>query len=198
MARTTMSDLITQVRTRINADTADYTIGTANYWDADQIEGVLDRHRLEVWQASVAPLESYDGGGTVQYLDYPLGHEFLEQTDAGTAVFFLEAGDHTKIGTANYSVDYDRGWVSFTADQKGSAYFLTARSYDLNGAAAEIWRQKAARFAESFDFSTDNMRVAHSQKLKHANMMADTFDKLSTRGGFSVSTMIRSDVEVNP
>ena len=196
MARTTMANLITLMRGRINAGTTDYTIGTANYWDADQIEGILDQHRLDIWHETVEPIRTYDSG-TVWYVEYPLPWTFLEATDAGTAIFYVEAGDNTQIGTANWSIDYDRGHVTFTADQKGSAYYFTARSYDLDGAAAEIWRHKAARFAESFDFSTDNMRVAHSQKMKHALDMADYYDKKSQRGGFTVTTVYRSDVDVN-
>jgi hypothetical protein len=48
MSRQGMDDIIGRVRGLIAAGTAEYTLGTAKYWDADQIEQVLDRHRQDL------------------------------------------------------------------------------------------------------------------------------------------------------
>lgn len=196
MARSGMADLISQLRGRVNATHDDYMIGTAKFWDADQTQAVLDMYRTDINRMLVSPVASYNSGGTVQYQDYPSGVEHLEQTTGGTSIFYLEAGDNTKIGTANYSVDYNRGYITFTADQKGSAYYLTGRSYDLNASAAYIWRMKAARFAESFDYATDNMRVSLSQKMQHALKMAEFYEGRSGQS-VNVITIARDDINTS-
>ena len=49
----------------------------------------------------------------------------------------VEDSDGDIIGTANWTADYARGLISFTADQAGTTYFVTGRTYDLNAAAAD-------------------------------------------------------------
>jgi hypothetical protein len=190
MARSTLATLIERVRGMTNAGTADYTIGTAAYWDADHVQDVLDRYRLDVYQEQLGMIEKWVGG-TVQYLEYQSHYTNLEETSGGTAIFYLEDGAGSDIGTSLYSVDYQRGRVTFAADTSGTTYYLTARSYDLNAAAADIWRQKASYFSESaIDFSTDNHRVSNSQVIKNCMDMAARFESMSLP---QVSTLYRSD-----
>lgn len=194
MARSGMSTLIEQVRGLTNAGTADYTEGTSNYWDADQIQVVLDRHRHDHWAVPLSPQLSYTAAGAVQYLDYPLPMTHLEETTGGTAVFILATGSNVPIGTASYTADYTNGYVTFTSDQAGSAVMITCREYDLYGAVAEIWRMKSSQFVEQFDFSTDNTSVKLSQKMQQAEMMAQTFEKKSKWGGVTVGKLVRGDM----
>ena len=85
----------------------------------------------------------------------------LGNLESGTAVFTVQQYNG---GTAPaYTADYNTGVITFTADTEGTAYMLTARSYDVNAAAAEVWRNKAANAAKYFDFSTDNHSVKKSQ-----------------------------------
>ena len=197
MARSTLSDLIHEVRGRIRdgRGTANYTTyGTAQYWDDDQIQGVLDRHRQDIYRCAIAPTQKYNNG-TVIYTDYYLPHKFLERTsEGGSATFYLENAAGAVIGTANYTPDYNRGYVSFSADQAGSVHYLYASSYDVDGAAAEIWRQKAGDYATAVNFSTDNHRVDRGAIIANALKMAEFYEARSSRGGFNVTTMHRSDV----
>lgn len=195
MARTTLADLIAKLRSMTSSGTADFTRGTASFWDADQLQTVLDNHRSDVWGLAVSPQPTYSGG-TVVYVEYPLPVKDIEATDAGTAIFYLETGAHAQIGTANYSVDYQRGQVTFTSNQSGSAVYLNCRHYDLNGAAAQVWGDKAAYHAAQFDFGTDNTNVKHSQQYDHCQAMAAHYFAKSAEA-VNVITMFRSDLEVN-
>lgn len=157
-----MTWLITQVRTLTAAGTAEYQVGTANYWDDDQVQQVLDRHRVDIFRERLDAQPTYAGAGSVAYTIHYSGFGNLE---AGTALF-IEDSVGTKRGTATYSVDHQVGRIEFTADQAGTALYLTARSYDPFGAAAEVLESWAANEARCFDFATDGQSFQASQKAK--------------------------------
>jgi hypothetical protein len=191
-ARTGLTDLLLRVRAMCDAGTADYTQtgGTAVYWDDDQLQLVLDRHRQEVTFAPLEAIPQRVGGGTVEYREYRSEYANFEKTTAGTSIFIVEDGLGANASTADYTPDYARGVVTFTNNQDGTAYYVTGRSYDLNAAAADIWRTKAAQAAKRFDFSTDNHSVSRSQLYKHALEMAAYYEgQQSVR----VTTLFRSD-----
>lgn len=178
----------------VNAGTADYAVGTANYWDDIHIQEVLDRHRVDVYRELLTPRPSIASGGTPVYQDYLSQYHNFEQTSGGTAIFFIEDGTGADSGTANWSADYQRGIVTFVANQAGTAYYLTGRAFDLYGAAADIWRMKASYFAEQFDFSTDNHSISRSQRVKQAMQMAEMYQAKATGSGENTTTLYRSDV----
>jgi hypothetical protein len=71
---------------------------------------------------------------------------------------------------------------------------LTGSSYDLQSAAADVWRRKASHVAPtSFDFSTDNHSVSRSQVYQHCLEMAEFYED---RGANSIQVvpMFRSDL----
>lgn len=195
-ARTGLNDLILQLRGMVNAGTADYAIGTANYWDGDHLQEVLDRHRQEVYHEQLTLVPKYTAGGSVNYFDYQSSFRNFEQTTGGTAVFVVEDSTGADSGTANWSADYARGLISFTSNQAGTVYYLTGRSYNLNGAAADIWRMKAAAVADQFDFSTDNHSMSRSQRIKNYLNMAAMYEAKAGLTGENVITLYRSDVAV--
>jgi len=186
-----MTELIDLVRGMTDTAAGQYTAGTQSYWSTDHVQALLDRHRLDVMHEPLISIDKWVGGGTVQWLEYQSRHRNFEQTDGGTAVFEIENGVGTNVGTASYSVDYPRGRVTFTSDQGGTAYYLTGRSYDLNATAADIWRQKAAHYAAAYDIRTDNHGLTRSQLMKQALEMADIYDQM---GGPQTITLTRSDV----
>jgi hypothetical protein len=161
-----MTDLIDVLRGMTDAGTADYTLGTAIYWDGDQIQRVLDRHVTDIIDYPLTAVGNMSTGGTIIYTEYRMPFANLEKTDGGTAIFYLAATGGSIIGTANYSVDYLNGDVDFVANTRGSTVYMTAHTYNLNAAAADIWGSKAANVAKAFDFSTDNHSVKRSQMMK--------------------------------
>jgi len=192
-ARTGLTELIDVLRGMTEAGTADYTVGTATFWDGDQMQIVLDRHRREIVHEQLSTTQDWSGG-TVNYFDYDSRFGNYEKTTGGTSIFIIEHGTGADVGTANYTVDYFRGRVTFSADTGGSTLYLTGRSYDLDSAAADIWRQKAGHAANLYDFSTDNHSFKRSQYMKHCLEMASHFD---SRGGIGVGIMTRSDIDAS-
>lgn len=190
-ARTTMANLILTMRGMCDVGTDDVTIGGVSYWSDNHIQDVLDSHRLDVWNEPLYIIPSYAGGGSAVYKDYQSEFTNYEETDSGTAIFIVEDAAGNDI-TTGFTPDYQRGHLTFTSDTSGTVYYLTGRSYDLNGAAADIWRRKASHYASSFSFSTDNHRVDRGALINNAAKMADMYDRMAMP---KTSTIYRSDVD---
>ncbi len=189
-ARSGLVDLIEILRGYTDAGSADYSIGTSNYWDNDHIQVVLDRHRLDIYHEPLVPIENW-AGGSIEYREYISTFGYYEKTDGGTAIFIIEDATGADVGTAHYSVDYLRGRIIFNSNTFGSAFYLTGRSYDLNAAAADIWRQKASHYALAYNFSTDSHRLERSKLIEQCLKMAEYYE---SRARLSTTTLTRSDL----
>lgn len=174
MARTGMTTLISYLRDMGVAGTADYTLGTVSYWTDDQLQTILDRHKIFVNQEELIPIDSLNNG-TIQWLEYRSQYGNFEETTGGTAVFVIKNATGETFGTANWTADYANGIITFAADTAGTPYYLTGTSYDINRAASDVWRTKAGHHASGVDFSTDNMTVKRGQLIKNDIDMANYY-----------------------
>lgn len=190
-----MYKLLDQLRTMADAGQDDYQIGSKWFWDDDDLQIILDRSRTDVFGEELQSRHILSGGSTI-YLDYYSQRANYERTTGGTAIFYLRDASGNTIGTADYTPDYERGAIQFAADTGGNAYYLYGRAYDLNRAAADVWRQKAAHFAGQFSFSTDNHRVDAGALYKQALNMAEYYEKMTAT--LNVVTLWRSDVDSDP
>jgi hypothetical protein len=193
MARTGMTALIEELRGMCEAGTAEYTIGTTAYWSDNALQDILDTHRTEYTYELMMTSPVVGTGGTLLYYDYVAPTGYWEATTGGSTIFYLQNGGGTALGTSLWTADYRRGVVTFGSDTAGSTTYMTGRAYDLNAAASEVWRKKAAHYAPtSFNFSTDNHSISREQVYTHCIDMANFF---SGKSGNSIQTieMNRSD-----
>ena len=187
-ARTGMTDLITSLRGMTNAGTADYTVGATTYWSDDQLQAALDAHRMDFYQADLAQITAMESGAVV-WKTYRSPYRNLE---GGTVNFTVIDGLGNVAGTADYSADYPNGIITFSANQAGKIWYLTARAYDIYAAAADVWRMKAAHASAEFDFTTDNHSIKGSQFPAQCLKMADYYERQSmmssllVKGGHTV------------
>jgi len=187
MARTGMSELISQIRAKTDAGTADYSIAGTQYWTDDQIQAMLDRQSTPVRiRLSEVPENQQ---GTAIYRDYVWGDMEVERAGSGTAVWRVVDAGGTVSGTATYAINYDQKKIRFQQNTLPPMY-LESQAFDLNAAAAQIWREKAAHYAARFDVSTDNHNLRRSQLMAHANEMAKHYERMSAP---RIVTMQRSD-----
>ena len=196
-----MTALIARVRSLAAAGTADYTItgqSDGTYWTDDQIQAALDRARADVLDEQLAAVPAVNSGGTVEYTTYKSQWRNLESTTGGTAIHYLRDGTGARVGTALFTADYERGSYTFVASTGGSTLYLTARTYDLYAAAADIWRQKAAHVADRFDFTADGASFKASQLVAQYTDMAKRAEAKATFGGGNTQSvsMYRDDVRV--
>jgi hypothetical protein len=192
-ARTGMANLITELRTMAEAGTSDYSLGSSTFWTDDHLQDVLDLHRTDIVFQPLTPYPTQGAGGTLLYNEYRSSYGMFEQTTGGTAIFYVQDSTGATQGTALWSADYRRGVVTFGSDTAGTSYYLTARSYDVNSAAADVWRRKASHFASAFNFSTDNHTINRAQVYEHCLEMASHFESISG-GAVSVVSLYRGDM----
>ena len=188
-ARTGLADIITVLRGLTQAGTADFAIGTTSYFNDDQLQIVLDRHRMDIDRELLQPVPGVLGGGTLEYKNY---YSQFKNLESGTAIFNLENANGTDYGTALWTADYLNGRVAFGSDTAGSSVFLIGRAYDLNAAAADVWTQKSGAAATMYDFSTDNHSLKRSQYYDHCIKQAAYFSGMSWSNGQSID-LDRSD-----
>jgi len=174
-ARTGMTDIIAELRSLTDAGTAEFTIGTVSFWNDDTLQSVLDSHRVDIDSYSLIPNPRYEAG-TLTYKEYRSVYKWLE---SGTAALTVQNGLNVEVGTAAYTVDCQRGVVTFGTDTKGSSYYLYGRTYNLYAAAADVWERKAAHVAIKFDFSTDNHSIKRSQLYENYMKQSDRYALLA-------------------
>lgn len=189
-ARTGMANNILRLRGMANVGTADYTVAGASYFTDDQLQEVLDANRTDLNRYPMTQVVEYEGG-TAQYFEYRVPYRYFEEAASGSAVWAVEDDDGDFAGTSSYSADYINGIVRFTADQLGTAYWLRGRSYNLNAAAADVWRRKMAWRAEFISFSADDQSFSANQWFTHCAQMVEFYEG---QGGMSVTFVSRSDL----
>ncbi len=194
MARTGMTAIIEELRGLTEAGTAEYSLGTTTYWTDNALQDVLDIHRQDVRFSQLKPYPNQVSGGSLVWYDYLSEYGYLEATTGGTAITYLQDSTGTTLGTALWNADYRRGMFTFVSSAGGTSVYLTSRSYDINAAAADVWRRKAAHYAPtSFNFSTDNHSISRAQVYDHAVDMAAYFENMSG-DGLNVVQRYRSDM----
>lgn len=165
MARSGMVNLVARLR-RLVDDTS------GDVWADDELIETLDAHKLEVRREPLEFDMTRTSGTSYIYTDYRSRYGNFEE---GTAYFKVEDSAGAARGTADYTVNYVTGAVTMTADQKGTALYLTGWSYDLNGAAADCWRERASTKASLYDFSADGNHMSRSQWFKQCREIANDF-----------------------
>lgn len=165
--RTGMASLIARLRRFVNE------AGTATFGDED-LQNILDEHKTRVWREPLAMERTLISSTDYEYKIYRSRYGNFEA--GGTAYFNVEDATGNQRGTSTYTVDYIRGQITMTADQQGSALYLTGWSYDLNGAAADVWREKAGNVAAYYDVSMDGHSLSRSQWTRQCLDMAKYYE----------------------
>jgi len=179
--RAGMYDLIQRLRQLAQASSDEYELHGDTYFSDDHLQDVLDRNRSDIYEEILEPIPQFVAGETI-YRDYPFAGTNAETAASGSAVWVLRDSDGSDVGTANYTVDYMNHRIRFTANTDGGLRFLTYRNYNLNRAAAEVWRMKAANVAGRFDVRSDNHDLKRSQLVKQYLDMAKYYDNLVMQG----------------
>jgi hypothetical protein len=198
MARTGMTAIIQDLRDMTEAGAADWTTTGGTFFADDMLQNILDRHAEPFVYIGLEPEDPVKiSDGTFRWSVYELEDlENIEASTGGTAIFYVQDYLGGTVASANYSMDYRRGVMTLTTPSAlATPYFATGYSYDLNGAAADVWRTKANHASASFDFSTDNHSIKRSQLFDNYMKMADYYRSLSEEGGGGSSDMTRKDTD---
>jgi hypothetical protein len=177
-----MTNLITQVAALVN-DTS-YSSFTQQ-----RIQEILDSYRFDFYQEPLAVTAQQIAAGTVSYHVYNSQYKRLEGTASGTTAFRLYDSTGSAI-TSGYTLDANNGIVRFNATQAGSARYLDARSFDLYGAVAAGWRERASQLTDAYDFRVEGRQYSRSQWFKHCMDMAKQYEAMRSNvaGGWGAVT----------
>lgn len=140
----------------------------AQYTD-DELQTHLDSHATLVYGRSLA-YQAQSVDGTTVYQIAPLGLRDVEGTASGTAYWRLT--DSAGSAVTGYTLDGQNGRLDFDANTQGSALYWTGRSYDLWGAAADVWEHKAGGLADWYSFASGGERYERQQAYDHCKAQA--------------------------
>lgn len=164
----------------------------------DDIEDALDANVTKVIDLPLTWQTEYIGGTTV-YKELQTGLRDFETAESGIDYWCVRR-DTTGVdaGTANYTPDYNTGVIRFTADQGGTIdYTLTARSYDVYSAAADMWMRRQAIYSAAYQFSSDGQSMSRNQLYEQAvKMEKQTRSRAGQnkqRGGLQVGSFYLTD-----
>ena len=177
-----MIDLVDRLRSSIaDTDPNNYAISD------DRLQEILDARRLDFWQDALMPVVTQVGIGSVEYKVYQSSYRNIEGTVGTVSAYRLYDGNGSAV--TGYTFDAIGGRFDFTSNQAGSARYLDGKSYDLNGAIADGWRERASQQSNLYDFKVEGRSYSRSQWFEHCVVMAKSFDLLSTgRGTFNRDT----------
>lgn len=181
-SRAGMTDILTRWRRMVN-DSA------GSVWTDAEALTLLDAHRVDVWAGQLSPSPQHDSGQLV-YKVHRADWQNLEEPATGTAAFRLYDANGSAI-SSGWTADYLRGIFTFTADQKGSARYIDARSYELAAAAADGWRELMATKASLYKFTADGATYDRNQWFDHCAQMAAFYDRQAKP---TMASLSRSDV----
>ena len=166
-ARSGMAQLIADVRLMADAGESEHSVGGRTYYTDDDIQRYLDQHRENIYREYLRNEPEY-GSGSAEYHYYYFRYAHVEGTASGSLAWLITDGNDDVIAGSLYTPNMDAQEIRFTADQRGSARYLTYRAYDIYRAVSEIWRDKAAHVADrAWDVSTDNHSLKRSQMAKN-------------------------------
>jgi hypothetical protein len=177
MARTGMADIITRLRGMV-FDPA----GASQLLTDDELQAMLDMHRMDYWQSSLYAQPTTLIGGSVAYYYYyaPIGDWEASPTLQDMNYYTL-----APAGTA-----LQRGVWTFGTSQQPPVY-ITGSAYDIYGAAVDALQILLSKERASIDFDADGASFKRSQRVKHIEGLIQQY---AARAQAQTVTMVRGDV----
>jgi hypothetical protein len=166
--RSGMTDLVSQFRSLVQES------GTAIFTD-DRIQQILDNNSAYFTQLPLQ-VQPYYLNGSVIYKDYYLPNKtFLEGTATTTNVIYTTQG----TVLTNYTANFNQAKFIFSTDTRGSAFYITGRSFDLYKSVSEGWGEKAGYYSTSFDFKVEGRQYWKGKLIDNCLTMAAKYGSMA-------------------
>lgn len=177
--RAAMSDLITRLR-RLIGDAA----GSSAVWDDQALQDAFDVYQVQHRTERTIPSPTIQPGGHRIWLDY--------YSDGGVGDWendevLVDASFNVLTPSA---ADRINGHWTFSANT-GLVVWITGKTYDIYGTAADVCRQWAAQVKLEFDVRTGERQYSRAQQFKMLIELAETYDAKRLP---QFAQMIRTDV----
>lgn len=191
MARASMANLIKELRAMTQAQSTDYTVESVSWFTDDQLQAELDKLRT-TWVGLLLdyiPTRKLNG---YEYKQYRIPEQvgvWIEDSTGSDNGWYLYDNTGATV-TATYTTNFQARLITFAVDTTGQSYWLECRSYDLNKAAASVWRIKAAFESKQIDWASDNHDIKAEQRYNHCVQKAEEFE---SKGGITFVPLIADD-----
>lgn len=201
-ARDGMIGILSQLRRMTATEVDSDTFNGTGLWTDDVLQETVDNYRSIRRYVPLIPAPTYEPVSTVAYYDYFFPADFgrwIETDDTpGAFVITDSKGIPYTAGILDqqYVIDFVENKITFNSDRGGETYYITARTYDLNKAAADVWLTKANLRAGLISWKTDNHTLHEDQEYQHCLEQYRFYSSrsaLSGGGAFAVTQMYRSD-----
>lgn len=162
-ARPGMVNLIQRLRSLTDAAEGQTDVSGVSYWTEDQLQDILDLFRRDVIDVPLTPVSYYEDGVLVTkrfYLPNTVGR-FLE--DDPTTLQIVDGLGYVATG---YTIDLAGRFVLFDETQNNTQY-IRCRSFDLEGAAAQVWLEKAGHRAALINWRAGGQTLSEDQEYEH-------------------------------
>jgi len=194
--------IIDEVRRITGAGTAEYSLvdqagATVTYYTDEQIERILDSRRIRMARHQVLYEPELNTGGTTIYQHAKVGFAWVEDETAGGADNNMKITDNvgSVIGTASYTFSAEDGYISFTADQVGSARYVTGWIHNPYKAAVDVLTSWLNELVKQPDFQTDNMRVWRSARAEAVRQQISDLKEMAGMAPYMETHLFgRSDI----
>lgn len=194
--------IIAEVRRITGAGTAEYNLvdqagATITYYTDEQIERILDSRRIRMARHQVLYEPELNTGGTTIYQHAKIGFAWVEDESAGGADNNMKITDNvgSVIGTASYTFSAEDGYISFTADQTGSARYVTGWIHNPYKAAVDVLTSWLNELVKQPDFQTDNMRVWRSARAEAVRQQINDLKEMAGMAPYmETHSFDRSDI----
>lgn len=161
--RSGLTDYVSQFRSYVQES------GTAIFSD-DRIQQILDSNSEYFTQNQLFSHPQHLNGSVVYY-DYSIDKVWLEGTaTTSNKIFNLNGSVVT-----NYTSDFVNGRFIFDVNTRGTAYYMTGRSFNFFAAVSQGWKEKAAYYATQFDFKVEGRDYKKSQVIQQCKEMANLY-----------------------
>jgi hypothetical protein len=178
-----VSILTDTLRRMTGAPTDAYTVGTVTYWADGQLKAVLDANvYARLVQIPVTPEETIGPDGSITVRQGRVTASGVFDTENVVIVDINGA-------TINATIAQD-GHVAFNEDVLSLVPLLSAMTYDLNAAAADVMEAWASAVKLGYDMETDGQTMSRSQRHDHLMEQAQAF---RARGLPTSARMVRFD-----
>lgn len=168
--RPTMVDLVDRIRSVTAAGETDEFQGQT-FWSDDQLQAELDREKTLVYAERLVPV--------IRKIDSQLSYKIQKFTLPDgrwlEPVFSIRDVDGVEITVPTYTVEYSdgAGQVTFSAEPTTDTLYIDLITFDWNGAAAEIWKQKAAHRFDFIRVKGGDHQFDFEAEYKHCLARAD-------------------------
>lgn len=194
-----MAQLITALRRMTDTEPVAEAIPTGNYWSDEMLQDELDLHVAEHVRVTLQPIPQVLAGNVLSYTQYSIPStvgRWLERPTALTVDGYFKVQDTTGLlvlhgsSEEEFTVDWAVMRVVFGKNREGHRFYVTARAYDLNAAAAAIWLEKASKRTTLIDWRTDNHQFWQDQEYQHCMEMHKRY---AGKSGMRLSRFARTD-----